>query len=455
MAAVFCILAGIILCFAIKLFVIGEPVDGGQLYFTASGDGQTLELQVNPIESAVALRGWRFKKDGGTLSISARKVLVSPIFSAGTFQTSIDLDGVTEVYLGGQRIWPDGEGERTDSSDSSKALEPYADVRGIDETVTLEAGEYTAEEISTYWFNQNTIFKGNEDLAAQILENGKDPGLQVSQLHAQGITGKGVTVAIIDQPLLPSHPEYAGKIEQYHAVGFTEHENESLSSMHGPAVTSLLAGDTIGTAPGVKLYYVAVKFWERNAPEMGAQALDWLIEQNKTLSESEKIRAVSVSADCTNSEYFDNHETWDKAVRRAQEADILVMDCRQEYDTCIFWPSFFAPARRDDISLITIGTPDGDFQVCPSQALGTPVGYRTTAEVYSEDEYSYSYDAVGGHSWAIPYGTGVLAMGWQVNPSLTGAEMIELLRATAYKNAAGDCFIDPAAFIDSVQKTLS
>lgn len=98
--------------------------------------------------------------------------------------------------------------------------------------------------------------------------------MHVSELHAQGITGENVTVAIIDQPLLLDHPEYADKIEQYHTVGLTEKDRPS--SMHGPAVTSLLAGNIIGTAPGVKLYYVAIKAWKRSAPEMGTQALDWL-----------------------------------------------------------------------------------------------------------------------------------------------------------------------------------
>lgn len=337
-------------------------------------------------------------------------------------------------------------------SGSGELLEPFADVRGIDETKTLAPGEYVPEDIRTYWFNEHTVFEGNEELAAKIIENGKAPGLNLSELHAQGITGENITVAIIDQPLLLGHPEYAGKVIQYHTVGLAE--TDSPSSMHGPAVTSLLAGNTIGTAPGVKLYYVAIKAWDRKAPEMGAQALDWLIEQNEALPEAEKIRAVSVSADFTNSEYFDRHTAWDEAVKRAQAANILVLDCRQEYDTCIFWPSFFDPNNRDDIALSKIGTPDGDFLECPPQALGTPVGYRTTAETYYENEYSYSYDAVGGHSWAVPYGTGVLALGWQVNPSLTGQELIALMRQTAYKNASGDQFLDPSAFINSVRSTL-
>lgn len=342
-----------------------------------------------------------------------------------------------------------GTADAAAPSNNSTVLEPYDDVRGIGETVVLSAGEYTPKDIITYAFNQNTTFEGCEARAENILENGKDPGLQISELHAQGITGENVTVAIIDQPLLQDHPEYVGKIVRYHTVGLSEKDNPS--SMHGPAVVSLLAGNTIGSAPGVKLYYVALKFWERNAPEMGAEALDWLIEQNQSLPAGKKIRAISVSADFTNAEYFDDPGIWDEAVKRAEDAGILVLDCRRDCDTCVFWPSYFDPEDRDDIARSSIGTPDGDFLNCPSQALGTPVGYRTVAEVYSEGEYAYSYDAAGGHSWAVPYGTGVLALGWQIDPTLSGKELIDRMRATAYKNEAGESFLDPAAFIESVR----
>ena len=41
----------------------------------------------------------------------------------------------------------------------------------------------------------------------RLLEAGKNPGLGVRALHAQGITGRGVGIAIIDNPLLVDHQE--------------------------------------------------------------------------------------------------------------------------------------------------------------------------------------------------------------------------------------------------------
>ena len=93
----------------LNLFVIGEPIDGKQLHCTTSLNGQTLELRVEAMESGVALRGWKFRKDNDVLSISARKVLVSPLFPNGGYETSIDLGSIERVLIGGQTIWPDTE----------------------------------------------------------------------------------------------------------------------------------------------------------------------------------------------------------------------------------------------------------------------------------------------------------------------------------------------------------
>lgn len=92
-------------CFLVNLFVIGEPVDGKQMLTTAIVNDSKLELQASAEGSAVALKGWKYEKEGTDLFISARKVPVSPLFSEGTYRDSIDLNGLECVYLGGQVIW--------------------------------------------------------------------------------------------------------------------------------------------------------------------------------------------------------------------------------------------------------------------------------------------------------------------------------------------------------------
>ena len=45
------------------------------------------------------------------------------------------------------------------------------------------------------------------------IEIGKNPGLGIRSLHALGITGRGVGIAIIDQTLLVEHQEYAEQLQ--------------------------------------------------------------------------------------------------------------------------------------------------------------------------------------------------------------------------------------------------
>lgn len=106
-----------VLCFALvillllvlglpaKLFLIGEPVDGSQLIYSVTGENPSLVLNVCTSDSAMALHGWKYRQDGDALYISARKVLVSPLFPSGIYQTTIDTTLLAEIYLGGKLIW--------------------------------------------------------------------------------------------------------------------------------------------------------------------------------------------------------------------------------------------------------------------------------------------------------------------------------------------------------------
>ena len=72
--------------------------------------------------------------------------------------------------------------------------------------------------------------------------------------------------------------------------------------MHGPAVASILAGKTIGVAPGAHIYYAVTPGTADSRPY--ADALHYILALNDTLPESEKIRAVSVSANPGNANFF-------------------------------------------------------------------------------------------------------------------------------------------------------
>jgi len=351
--------------------------------------------------------------------------------------------------------------EQGDSSETGKALKgrplhrlesvesvkEFDDVRNKDlSRLDLSKGKRL---ICTLQFNQKTIWPAPEKMPVstnpnQVLTSGMNPGLGVRDLHRQGITGKGVNVAIIDQPMYLDHPEFAGKIAAYHDVGCG-----SESSMHGPAGTSLLVGTNCGTAPDARVYYVAAPSWKRDAA-YEAKGLDWIIQQNEKLPLSEKIRVVSVSAAPTSPGVRDiNRNMWAPACARAEAAGIMVLDCTDErgfISTC-----WYDPKVPESVAQCTPGFPGEEkYEIRPESIL-VPSSPRTTAEEMNKGDFGYIYWGRGGLSWTIPYCAGVLALGWQLRPDISPERMRELLFKSAYIKKDGAKIINPRRFIQLVK----
>jgi len=326
---------------------------------------------------------------------------------------------------------------------------PYDDVRW--RSFISYNGQLDHALIETFWFNTSTVWPEDATaIAQQVLEEGKNPGLGVRSLHEQGITGKGVTVAIIDQNLGLDHPEFAGKILQYKDVGTGQSDGES--SMHAPAVTSLLVGNTTGTAPDARLYFAAAPSWTKDA-QFQADALNWIIEENAKLPAGSKVRVVSVSAAPSGPETnFDkNNAAWDTAYEKATEAGILVLDCTRNHGLTA--PCTLDLSDPENPAKCTPGFPNWEYSPHPNR-IYIPTSHRSTAEEYHEGAFGYQFTGQGGLSWSIPYLAGVLAMGWQVNPNLSNEEILKILFDTAYVTPLDEKIIDPVAFIDKVMTTV-
>jgi len=312
-------------------------------------------------------------------------------------------------------------------------------------------------------FNERTIFPPPERMPQNereqpeyILEVGKNPGLGIRAIHAQGITGKGVNVAIIDEPFIfiPSHPEYKDRIAEYINI------SQTLNSFHGSLVTSLLAGETMGTAPDVNVFFYSPEWiqpdpdkWELDATAY-ATALDMVVEKNRTLPDNEKIKLVSISVaptplssgDMTGRPAWINGERYLESVERARQSGILVLDASLENG--IIGASGYDFDNPEDVTLCReIDAGWGKKEIL------APILYRTSAEVNINGDYSYVYFNYGGVSSAIPWAAGVLALGWEIRPQLTADEIVQILFDTAYVNSDGNKFIYPAAFIEYLQNT--
>jgi subtilisin family serine protease len=336
-----------------------------------------------------------------------------------------------------------------------QAVRPVTSVKEFDDVRWKDMSKLDLSDraglAATLRYNQRTVWPPPARLPggcdpSKLLADGMNPGLGIRDLHRQGITGRGVNVAIIDQPMYLDHPEFKGKIAAYHDVGCG-----STSSMHGPAVASLLVGANCGTAPDARVYYVAAPSWTADTAYQ-AKALDWVIEQNASLPASNKIRVVSVSAapSGNGSPFKKNQETWDEAYARAEEAGILVLDCTRHHG--FIGPCWYDASDPENVARCTPGFPGKPASQAASDRLLTPTSPRTTAEEYDKGDHRYQYCGRGGLSWAIPYCAGVLALGWQARPDIPPQQMRDLLFESAYSTGNGAKIINPKEFISRVRE---
>jgi hypothetical protein len=295
----------------------------------------------------------------------------------------------------------------------------------------------------------------------RAMEMGKNPGLGVRSLHAKGITGRGVGIAIIDNPLLTDHQEYAERLRLY------EEDNvpsEGQAHLHGPAVASIAVGKTVGVAPEADLYYIGRWAWDREDGKNGAPAVTFkydaeairrILRINEQLPANRKIRVISISYGWELGQGGFLEVT--RAAQEAKAAGLLVISSSVEMTHGFK----FHGLGRDLLS-----SPDdlasyrparwGQFMYAEHDRLLVPMDARATASPTGKNEYAFY--AEGGWSWAIPYLAGTYALAAQVDPKITPERFWDLALKTGRTievrdgdktNSLGP-ILDPVRLIDAL-----
>jgi subtilisin family serine protease len=133
------------------------------------------------------------------------------------------------------------------------------------------------------------------------------PGEEIRRLHARGITGRHVGIAIIDRPLLTRHEEFADRLRWYDEI---DTELDEPAGWHSTAVASIAVGRRFGAAPMADLYFVGVGMnWARepignwwvaarraiHAGQTLPLAIRRILDLNRRLPVDRRIRAISIS----------------------------------------------------------------------------------------------------------------------------------------------------------------
>ena len=297
------------------------------------------------------------------------------------------------------------------------------DLSGLDLQGRIEDLLHASFDDGTQWPPAERMPGGFDP--KRIMTLGRNPGLGIRALHEQGITGRGVGIAILDQPLLVDHQEYADRLRLYEEIDLPQ---GMPVSMHGSAVASIAVGRTVGVAPEADLYYIG-QFNGENIDgkfswtfESLARGVNRILEINEQLPAGQKIRVISISVGWSPSQK--GYEQITEAANKASAAGMLVICSSVEV---VHGFRFHGLGRHpladpDDFTAYGPGSwwarlfDEGRSKHTEPNRLLVPMDARTTASPTGVDEYVFYGE--GGWSWSIPYIAGLYALAAQVEPGI-------------------------------------
>ncbi|MEI7741847.1 MAG: S8/S53 family peptidase [bacterium] len=334
---------------------------------------------------------------------------------------------------------------------TEKDITEFAKLEGSDLS-GLDLSSLSAEVLVSTYFDTKTKWPKSEKLPKgfnpeKLLIDNENPGLGIRELHAEGIDGRGVRVAIIDQKLLTGHEEIKDSIVQGGYAEYGLPSNEKVS-MHG-AVASLFVGKECGVAPGAELVYKATPAVKVREFKWEAKALMDIVGANRDskTEPAQKIRVVSCSFGYSKDNSQPGLKDWIEAVNLAESEGIIVIDPNSNRLGTDYVGGGAVNDKEDvedyDLAIFLKGHCE-----MPSPIV-VPSDYRTTPSPKGTNEYMYAANT--GMSWAVPYLAGLFTLGLQVNPDLSKQELVRFFDQTAIVNKKGLRVANPRGFIEAIK----
>ena len=269
-------------------------------------------------------------------------------------------------------------------------------------------------------------------------------GLQ--SLHAKGITGKGVTVAVVDSGLA-HHPDFEDRVVAFRDfTGKRAVKRKPLDVRgHGTHVAGIIAGASSqvpGMAPDSRLVGCRI-----GSEKDAIKAIDWVIENKEKYSIDILNLSLGVEAPENAAE-----DEFRKAAERAVKAGLIVVAAAgNECSTSNCVSTISSPGNSPEV--ITVGALDDmgtaaskDDRVYRASSRGrenggkpdlVAEGVNVLAPLAPASNYAKklaetaNYVALVGSSQAAPMVSGAIALMLQVNPDLSHGEVKSILKATA------------------------
>jgi hypothetical protein len=231
--------------------------------------------------------------------------------------------------------------------------------------------------------------------------------MNVRKMNSMGYTGKGITVAVVDTPII-MHDDIKSSLVGYEVMNNALAYNMS-ADFHGQATSGILCGDETGVAPDSKLVYFAT---QDNLND-GLQALKRILAINEDAERNNqpenKIRVVSLS--------------WgfNEGMEGYEEFKSLL---KELYNSCVF-------VATADFNMVDESITGGNFARCTLEKKnqqGNPNDYNNYIPIFDVPGYTdstlfilsgdktvasatnpsrYRHDSQGSTSWSVPTLAGI------------------------------------------------
>lgn len=300
----------------------------------------------------------------------------------------------------------------------------------------IDMSHLSLEDFKRFSFDENTIFSFQQKLKFnpdKLLEEGKVFSEDIKDLHAAGIDGTGVKIAIIDRIPDCSHRDLKDKIRFFKRF----YEGEAPSFNHGLPVTSLIADNQCGVAPNVSLYLFSTDFLKEEKEKI----FKYILENNM------KFDLISMSS------FIDREPNFQQLKSQ------LISSGNQILDSFRFFENFVMGIKekymKPEANLLEMHKNRDSYPEYYKKALETiptNVVVPCAGRTYLQLNGGYMYDGNNSASYSIPQVAGSYALAKQLRGNLTYDEFAKIAKETAHKTSDGFYNINLKGIVREIEK---
>lgn len=298
-------------------------------------------------------------------------------------------------------------------------------------------------------FSSSTVWPSKDKLPAgfnplDILNDCTSVDEDIKKLHDEGITGEGVTVAVIDSSFQGCH-HVEFRNARLVRTTLKDARLDEFCHFHMECVLSKLVGENLGVAPKCKVLCYEVNTDEDNSFDV----VNCLKDIKRRIGSGEVIKAVNLSADIE--EFFDYYKEYSELVKELSSMGCEVVDYTRFGDNFFCCSSSFMNNGFDDFdcaSFAQIYSPELRREC--NDKVNVVCSGRTLPEFCSNT--GYKYEVVDCFSWSIPQVVGLYALCLTQVKDLSFDMFVSICKETSKINKKGIRLLEPYKVVETAKK---